>query len=61
MSIMQTRRRFLCSAAFAGGASILPSLGARAADQSPDFSRLIREGIVVPKRFDETGEAPAFR
>jgi hypothetical protein len=34
---------------------------AKAADQSPDFSRLIREGIVVPKRFDETGEAPAFR
>ena len=40
MSIMQTRRRFLCSAAFAGGASILPSLGARAADQSPETTTI---------------------
>jgi len=32
MSIMQTRRRFLCSATLAGGASMLPSLGARAAE-----------------------------
>ena len=34
---------------------------AKAADQDPQFSRRIREGIVVPKRFDETGESPAFR
>jgi len=40
MSIMQTRRRFLCSAAFAGGASILPSLGARGADQSPETTTI---------------------
>jgi hypothetical protein len=34
---------------------------AKAANDAPDFSRRIREGIVVPKRFDETGEGPAFR
>jgi hypothetical protein len=34
---------------------------AKAADQDPDFSRKIREGLVVPKRFDETGEAPAYQ
>jgi hypothetical protein len=34
---------------------------AKAADQDPDFSRKIREGIVVPPRFDETGQAPAFQ
>jgi hypothetical protein len=34
---------------------------AKAANDDPDFSRRIREGIVVPRRFDETGEAPAFR
>jgi len=28
---------------------------AQAADQDPDFSRRIREGIPVPRRFDETG------
>ena len=31
---------------------------AKAADQDPEFSRRIREGIVVPLRFDEPG-APA--
>ena len=30
---------------------------AQAADQDPDFSRRIREGITVPRRFDETDEA----
>jgi len=34
MSIMLTRRRFLCSAALAGGAGMLPVLGARAAEPS---------------------------
>lgn len=34
---------------------------AKAADQDPDFSRRIREGIVVPSRFDETGAPPAYR
>jgi hypothetical protein len=34
---------------------------AKAADQDPDFSRRIREGIVVPARFDETGAPPALR
>ncbi len=34
---------------------------AKAADQDPAFSSRIREGVVVPKRFDETGSAPAFR
>ena len=33
---------------------------ARRADADPEFSRLIRDGIVVPKRVDETAEAPAF-
>jgi len=28
---------------------------AQAADQDPAFSRRIREGITVPRRFDETG------
>jgi len=40
MSIMQTRRRFLCSAALAGSACMLPSLGARAADQSPETTTI---------------------
>ena len=31
---------------------------AKAADQDPDFSRLIREGIIVPLRFDEAGAPP---
>src|SRR5215472_8992608 len=34
MSIMQTRRRFVCSAALAGGAGMLPALGAPAAEPS---------------------------
>jgi len=34
MSIMQTRRRFLCSATLAGGAGMLPALGAAAAEPS---------------------------
>ncbi len=34
---------------------------AKAADQDPDFSRRIREGIVVPARFDETGTSAAVR
>ena len=34
MPIMLTRRRFLCSAALAGDAGILPSLVARAAEPS---------------------------
>ena len=33
---------------------------AQAADQDPDFSRRIREGITVPRRFDET-DAGAVR
>jgi NitT/TauT family transport system substrate-binding protein len=32
MAIIQTRRRFLCSAALAGAAGLLPPLGARAAE-----------------------------
>ena len=40
MSIMLTRRRFLCSAALAGSACMLPSLGARAADQSPETTTI---------------------
>ena len=40
MSIMQTRRRFLCSAALAGSACMLPSLGARAADQRPETTTI---------------------
>ena len=31
---------------------------AKAADQDPDFSRRIREGIVVPLRFDQPGAPP---
>jgi uncharacterized protein DUF4105 len=31
---------------------------AKAADQDPDFSRRIRDGIVVPLRFDEPGAPP---
>ena len=42
-------------------ASSLIDARAKAADDDPDFSQRIREGIVVPKRFDETGEAPAYR
>jgi hypothetical protein len=34
---------------------------AKAANDDPDFSRRIREGITIPKRFDETGEAPPMR
>jgi NitT/TauT family transport system substrate-binding protein len=34
MSIMQTRHRFVCSAALAGGAGMLPALGAPAAEPS---------------------------
>jgi hypothetical protein len=34
---------------------------AKAADQDPAFSQRIREGIVIPPRFDETGDAPAYR
>ena len=34
MSSMQTRRRFLCSATLAGGAGMLPALGAAAAEPS---------------------------
>jgi hypothetical protein len=33
---------------------------AKAADQDPDFSSRIRDGIVVPLRFDQPG-APARR
>src|SRR5246127_2727572 len=40
MSIMQTRRRFLCRAALAGSACILPSLGVRAADQGPETTTI---------------------
>jgi NitT/TauT family transport system substrate-binding protein len=40
MSIMQTRRRFLCTAALAGGACMLPSLGARAADPGPETTTI---------------------
>jgi hypothetical protein len=31
---------------------------AKAADQDPDFSRRIRQGIVIPLRFDEPGAPP---
>jgi hypothetical protein len=34
---------------------------AKAADQDPDFSRRIREGIVVPLRFDQPGAPPRPR
>ncbi len=34
---------------------------AKAVDQDADFSRRIREGIVVPPRFDQTNETPALR
>jgi hypothetical protein len=34
---------------------------AKAADQDPDFSRRIREGIVVPLRFGEPGAPPLPR
>jgi NitT/TauT family transport system substrate-binding protein len=40
MSIMQTRRRFLCTAALAGGACMLPSLGAQAADPGPETTTI---------------------
>ena len=40
MSMMQTRRRFLCSAALAGGACMLPCLGARAADPGPETTTI---------------------
>jgi NitT/TauT family transport system substrate-binding protein len=40
MSIIQTRRRFLCSAALAGSACMLPSLRARAADQGPETTTI---------------------
>ena len=40
MSIMQTRRRFLCSAALAGGACVLPPLGARAAEPGPETTTI---------------------
>jgi len=42
-------------------AASLVDARAKAADQDPQFSRRIREGIVVPKRFDEMSEEPAFR
>jgi hypothetical protein len=34
---------------------------AKAAGNDPAFSRKIREGIPIPKRVDETGEAPGYR
>ena len=40
MSMMQTRRRFLCSAALAGGACMLPPLGARAAEPGPETTTI---------------------
>jgi len=40
MLIMQTRRRFLCGAALTGGAGMLPSLVARAAEPSPETTTI---------------------
>jgi hypothetical protein len=42
-------------------ASSLIDARAKAADQAPDFSSRIREGIVVPLRFDEPGAPPQPR
>jgi len=40
MLIIQTRRRFLGSAALSGVACMLPSLGARAADSRPETTTI---------------------
>ncbi|TMB44280.1 MAG: DUF4105 domain-containing protein [Deltaproteobacteria bacterium] len=42
-------------------ASSLIDARAKAADQAPDFSSRIREGIVVPLRFDQPGAPPQPR
>jgi hypothetical protein len=42
------------------GASLIDAR-AKAADQARDFSSRIREGLVVPLRFDEPGAPPRPR